>query len=343
MPGWNGKRIASYGLLAGLALGNAGLMVACHHHSTLEDNSLQPPILSYPTPTILATQGQIYAGAAPDVSAYVVTNGVGSTTTSGFTFTVSPTLPSGLTLGQTTGVISGIPSGTSPSGVYTITASNDAGYTTFPVTLGVQASSPVTLGLASGAAVSTAVNGSVNIGPGLPKVTATDDPVAATGYGVSPALPAGLTLGTTSGVVSGYATTAVPFTTYTLTATTPTGSADTTFSLLVVSATTGLAAPGALAYPVLSPATAGTAYAGPAPSVGGNPVDSSQDLLFTVVPDKTSIDNTSLPSGMTLDPRTGILGGTPTVAATLHSPYTLTISASNAMGTISTTASLTVQ
>jgi hypothetical protein len=105
---------------------------------------------------------------------------------------------------------------------------------------------------------------------------------------------------------------------FTVTASTPVGSANAPFTLLVSAAVpaapTGLAyAPGGIDNPILT--TAGQAYAGTAPAVSGS------DLVFTVSP--------ALPEGLTLDPLTGILSGTP-AAATAQAAYTIT--AANAGG-----------
>ncbi len=45
------------------------------------------------------------------------------------TFAVAPSLPVGLTLSPTTGMFSGTPTTPTPHGVYTVTASNSAGFT----------------------------------------------------------------------------------------------------------------------------------------------------------------------------------------------------------------------
>ena len=53
-------------------------------------------------------------------------------------YSVNPGLPAGLNLAPLTGIISGIPSVTSESGTYTITATNSNGSTTFDITITVQ-------------------------------------------------------------------------------------------------------------------------------------------------------------------------------------------------------------
>ena len=329
MRGWNGKRIAMFGLAGGLALFDGGLQVACHHKS-LAQNSVQPPILSYQTPAILATVGQTYASVAPDVQAYVMTNGVASMVTTGFGFAVIPSLPANLRLDPATGVISGIPLATLASRTYSITATNSAGPSiAFPLALGVVAATQPPV------ALTYPVTGTVSMEAGSKFPFPLDGlPVVANGtalgFGISPALPAGLAFGN-NGVLSGTATATAPAALYTVTATTQNGSANAQFTLVVTRA--AFAASG-LAYPVLT-ASAGTAYASAAPTVvdGGQTLTVTSDLglTFTVSPD--------LPTGLSLDPLTGIISGT--AAATPQAFYTVT--ATNSLGPTSANVSLAVE
>jgi len=305
MPGWNTKRFAAHGLVWGVAGLCGGLQVACHK-SDNKVNFTNPPQLTYRTPVIVATAAAPFASVAPDVRAWVVTDGVGTFVKTGFTFTVQPDLPAGLVLGSTTGVISGTPAAPAVPAPRTITASNVGGSTSFTVSLGVQASSPVRMDYAGAGAVSAAVGGAIALDP--PAVTGG----APSGFGVSPALPAGLDLNGETGTVSGHPAAALPATLFTLTATTPSGSANATFAL-VVSATVPAAPQGS--YPALGPATAGQAYTGPLPAITGT------DVVYTVSP--------ALPQGLVLDPLTGQVTGTPAVA-TAQASYTFT--ASNAGG-----------
>ena len=50
-------------------------------------------------------------------------------------YSISPALPSGITINASTGVISGTPTATSSQTSYTVTASNSAGSTTATVTV----------------------------------------------------------------------------------------------------------------------------------------------------------------------------------------------------------------
>ncbi|MBK7710037.1 MAG: putative Ig domain-containing protein [Bacteroidales bacterium] len=84
-----------------------------------------PANLSYPTPNTY-TRGVIITPLTPSV------------TGSGITYTVSPSLPAGLNLDPGTGVISGTPSVAAATSVYTVTATNGYGFTSFPITITVQ-------------------------------------------------------------------------------------------------------------------------------------------------------------------------------------------------------------
>jgi hypothetical protein len=122
-------------------------------------------------------------------------------------------------------------------------------------------------------------------GPYPPYVSGT-----VTGFSVNPALPAGLMLDPASGVISGTPQAAAPTTTYIFTASNTGGSvtAALTFAVLV---------PPTLAYVGPVTGTVGQALAPLVPTLGGN-----ADAISAYPP---------LPDGLTLDPVTGIVSGTP--------------------------------
>ena len=60
-------------------------------------------------------------------------------------WSVSPSLPSGLSLDSSTGAISGTPSAMTSSATYTVTATNTGGSTTADVTIGVNDVAPSSL------------------------------------------------------------------------------------------------------------------------------------------------------------------------------------------------------
>lgn len=147
---------------------------------------------------------------------------------------------------------------------------------------------------------------------------------AVTSYGVSPALPAGLSLNTSTGVISGTPTTATAQANYTVTATNSAGNTAVSVSITV---SAPVVAPTGLAYS-LNPAVyiSGVAIAQNNPSSGGGLATS-----YSVSP--------TLPSGLNLSTATGIISGTPTVA-TPTAGYTVT--ASNNGGSTSANLIITV-
>jgi len=164
----------------------------------------------------------------------------------------------------------------------------------------------------------TSIAGTVGaaIATDAPTVTGTVD-----SYNVSPALPAGLSLNTSTGVISGTPTAASSQTTYTVVAANSAGSTSTKIQLTVVS---NIPAPSQLVYPQSTiSASVGVAILSDIPTVTGT-VDA-----FSVMP--------ALPSGLSLNGSTGMIAGTPSAQS---ASATYTITATNAGG--STTANVTV-
>lgn len=152
--------------------------------------------------------------------------------------------------------------------------------------------------------------------------TPTDSGGTATSYSVSPALPAGLSLNSATGVISGTPTAVTALTTYMVTASNAGGSGS--VSLMI---TVNDIAPAALTYSV-NPATyaVAAAIAPDTPSwssAGGTP---------------TSFAG-ALPQGLSVDPTTGVISGTP-AAQSAQAGYSIT--ASNTGGSTSATVSITV-
>jgi hypothetical protein len=139
-------------------------------------------------------------------------------------------------------------------------------------------------------------------GPYPPSVSGT-----VTGYSVSPALPAGLTLDPTSGVISGTPV-AASSGTYTVTASNGAGTATAALTLVIHGLPTGLT------YTSPVTGTVGAALTSLVPTFSGD-ADG-----FSVYP--------PLPAGLMLDPATGIVSGTPTSA---RLPLAYTVSASSSV------------
>ena len=230
-------------------------------------------------------------------------------------YAVSPALPAGLALSASSGTISGTPTVSSPATLYTVTATNTGGSTTAQVSIAVDSLGPLALAYSSNPAIYTKDVASANNTP-------SSGGGAVVSYSVSPALPAGLTLNTATGIINGTPTVITPLASYIVTATNANGS--TTASLTI---TVNDAPPSALIYSnnpaVYSVGTALTNATRSTPTNSGGAV-----ISYSITP--------ALPAGLSLN-AAGATRSTPTAA----SPTTVyTITATNTGG--STTATLTI-
>lgn len=165
------------------------------------NNTVQPPAaLSYISATADYTKGVAIAANNPFSAGGAVTS-----------YSISPALPAGLSLSAGTGVISGTPTAVTAKTSYTVTASNSAGSTTGTLTITVNDQPPSRLSYATGSAVYVV---RTPISPDSPSSSGG----AVTSYGVTPALPAGLNLNTSTGTISGTPMTVAATTSYTVTA-----------------------------------------------------------------------------------------------------------------------------
>ena len=162
-----------------------------------------PSALSYATVTAVYTVGMAIATNSPTSAGGAVTS-----------YGVNPPLPSGLSLSTTTGIISGTPAAMAAATIYTVTATNAGGNTATTLSITVNAA----LSYIPSTAVYT-IN--VLITPLSPAVAG----APATGYSVSPPLPAGLNLDMTTGIISGTPTVLANTANYEITATVTGGSA----------------------------------------------------------------------------------------------------------------------
>jgi hypothetical protein len=238
----------------------------------------------------LCASGKLTVGVAYSAT-LSVTGG-----TAPYTFSIySGSLPPGLTLNTTTGVVSGTPTTT---GTYTFVAKvkDSKGYTdtSATCTLTVQAA-PIDLQCGScgqsNGTVGTAYSSTLKVVGGTAGFT----------FSVySGSLPGGLTLNASTGVISGTPTTAGTFAvtfkvvdskglTDTVTCTIVIGTAAIDLQCGTCGATKG---------------TVGTSYSSALKVVGGTP-------NFTF-----SITSGALPGGLTLNTSTGVISGTPTTAGT---------------------------
>ena len=211
------------------------------------------------------------------------------------------TLPVGLSLAGATGIISGMPTTAGTSSI-TISVTNGAGCTQ-TANYSIVISCP-TLVFAN----TTATTGIVGTAYSLnASITGNTQSVV---YGVSPALPAGLSLNTATGAISGTPTVATVSATYTVTATQGTCSIMQGYTFAVV-------CPGIVISPLsLVNGTVGSSYTQTLTQTGlsGTPT--------------WSVSVGTLPAGLSIAGTTGIISGTPTTAGT----SSVTISITNGAG-----------
>lgn len=250
-----------------------------------------------PSPTSpVITSSPVAQGRVGVAFNYPVT---ANNTPTGFAVTTG-TLPAGLSLDGTTGAITGMPTAAGQSQVW-VAASNGSGQG-----LALEISFNILPALATPVVTS---NGTASVQVGQPfyyAITATGNPTsfAATGR------PAWLTLDTSTGVLSG-----VP------------SSSTTTPINVALTATNGSGAGNAKTLAIsVSPAPATPVVTSPATASGQ--VNSVFTYPITATETPTSFVALNLPPGLTLNPTTGVVSGTPTQAGAFNS----TLRAANAAG-----------
>ncbi len=224
------------------------------------------------------------------------------------TATNSPTsfsatgLPTGLTVNTSTGLISGTPSSGGTSTV-TLGATNATGSGSALLTLTITVAAPViTSSATAGGTTGTAFSY---------QITATNSPTSFSATG----LPAGLTVNTSTGLISGTPS-AAGISSVTLGATNATGTGNKTLTLTITAAA-----------PVITSSATASGTAG-----------SAFTYQITATNAPTSFSATGLPAGLTVNTSTGLISGTPSSGGT----STVTLGATNATGTGTKTLTLTV-
>jgi hypothetical protein len=229
--------------------------------------------------------------------------------------TVSPSLPTGLFLSNTTCRITGIPTVTQSSTAYTITASNAKSTVKGVLNLAVVLVPPTNLSYGVGFKVFS-LNGANQ------SITPTFSGSALSGCTISQPLPSGLSLNTTTCAISGTPTVLSSQSSYTITATNGAGSTTATLLISVLAVPpTGLSY-GSTSFILYKDAALNSLT----PSYEGSPLTGC-----TV--------NTSLPPGLTLNTSSCAISGTPTAIQGISS-YTIT--ATNSAGSSSVTISFRV-
>ena len=261
--------------------------------------------------TASVSSRSLTAGTAATSFIPITASGGGSSKT----YSISPSLPSGLSLNTSTGAITGTPTGATASTSYTVTVTDGPSTSSASFTLGVNAALSSTAGTVPSAVykdLAVTAFTPVSFSGGTSPVT----------YSVSPSLPAGLSLNTSTGVISGTATGTVAITTYTVTATDSNGDSEASaFAFAVTNQPTAPGAPSIGAATATGQTTATVAFTAPA-NTGGAAI-----TTYTVTASPGSITATGSSSPITV---TGLTAGT---------AYTFSITATNAAGLTSTSSS----
>merc|ERR1712048_142437 len=227
-------------------------------------------------------------------------------------FTISPALPAGLSIDAATGTIQGSPSEIKPKTTYKVTAKNETGSCDTELAFSVEVLPPSDLHY-------DRIDDTYNIGEVIAELAPTLQG-GADEFKIEPPLPPGMSFDTKTGIITGKPTEKVAQTDYTVTAINEGGGTSCVITFAVVPLP-----PRDLKY---SPQT---------------PYNVNQPVLL--VPDTTNCVSCAytitpnLPDGLSIEPDTGTIAGTPT-AETAEQTYTVT--AKNDSGETSAAFPLTI-
>jgi hypothetical protein len=258
----------------------------------------------------LAAQGQ----PAPAITSPLTASGtVGVAFSYQITASNNPTsfnatgLPAALSVNTTTGVISGTPTAAGSFSV-TVSATNatGTGSAALALTIGQAQSAPV---------ITSSLTASGTVGVAFSyQITASNNPTSFNATG----LPAGLSVNTTTGVISGAPTAAGSFS-VTVSATNVTGTGSATLALTIGQAQSA---------PVITSSLTASGTFGVAFS-----------YQITASNNPTSFNATGLPPGLSVNTTTGVISGTPKGSG---GTFSIKLSATNAAGTGSATLALAI-
>ena len=253
-----------------------------------------PSTLTYRTAPAVYTKGTAITANVPASTGGIITS-----------YSVAPALPAGLTLNTTSGQITGTPALVVPVAAYTILGSNGLGSATCLLSVTVNDAAPATLAYPSPV---LALRRGTAIAAQIPTTTGG----APTAYTVAPALPGGLVLSATTGVITGTPTAVASSASFTVTASNASGSTTGQIAITVVDV-----APLNLSYPSATLALyRAVLLAAQTPTSTGGPI-----TTYSVAP--------TLPAGLTLSATTGVISGTPT---TLQGAATYVVTGTNSGG-----------
>src|SRR5438874_2695058 len=266
-----------------------------------------------PLALIVALATTAFAAKPVITSPLTATGQVGVAFSYQITATNSPTsfnatgLPAGLTVNTTSGLISGTPT---TAGTYsvTISATNGGGTGNATLTLTIKPPPPV---------ITSSLTATGQVGVAFSyTIAATNSPTSYNATG----LPAGLSVNTSTGLISGTPTTAGTYA-VTISATNSGGTGSATLTLTINPPPP----------PVIQPPLTATGQVGVAFSYS-----------ITATNNPTSYNATGLPAGLSVNTTTGVISGAPAAGTDAGSPYSVTISATNSGGTGSATLTLTI-
>jgi gliding motility-associated-like protein len=268
------------------------------------------PTISYTSNTNVFTVGTAISAISATVSGTVTG------------WSITPSLPAGLTFNTSTGAITGTPSVAISNTTYTITATNNGSDGTATITIQVNPAPPV---IPIAPTISYTSNTNVfTVGTAITTISATVSGTV-TGWAINPSLPAGLTFNTSTGAITGTPSVAISNTTYTITATNNGSNGTATITIQVNPAPPVIPVAPTISYTSNTNVfTVGTAISTISATVSGTVTGWSI--------------NPSLPAGLTFNTSTGAITGTPSVTIS-NTTYTITATNNGSNGT----ATITIQ